>query len=346
MKKHKKKSESQPIPASFLTRQDKLAVVMDLIETKNPHLGQCLLPDENVYKTGEQGFGIESCAVLLADWLDISIVGFTFEYSDTVATGSLATDQQKPVVYISSKYRYNPYVGAAILANLLTHYKVAQNKKFLLNDQAEYAELVDLVSIYSGLGLVIANGLRYTSGWPESLLQKFTQAQQPDISYYEPKQYAEECLLYIEHYNLPLSQLAEYLAPWTRRFLPTKLKRASKDGLKRSPAAHKLDSATRHNNIALASVIGTVLVLVGGGWYFWQLRPERLSSEQVTQYAKIQKLKQQYKNCEAVVKEKQTVQDATDFFMNQSISADISRCTSLRNEYNYEVDVFNQSLGE
>jgi len=87
-----------------------------------------------------------------------------------------------------------------------------------------------------------------------------------------------------------------------------------------------------------------VLLVLATALYINANKPRYLPAELTEKKEEIQIIKNQYQICIDEVKRKQQSWDTNDIFMQRQIDADKSRCTSIKNRYNYEVNKYNNSF--
>lgn len=216
-------------------------------------------------------------------------------------------------------------LAGAALAHAIVHHLLHVRAKLSLSPAENNEELTDLGTIYAGLGVLILNGLNGN----HSPLGSMAKAN-----------YIAECTDYFKARGIVTSL-------WQPYVLPEVAAEITAGGLPRHRYRHvirrQLERRSSHKRqFALA---GLSLAIVASLLIFQKLTtPKFLSAEMQNQKETIELLKVQHRECEETVNRKLTTWDTSDIFMMRQIDADKSRCASLRNRYNYEVNQYNSKL--
>lgn len=317
------KNSAQPV--ELLTQADKISRLEEIF-IKYRHKTDIFLPDENFYNE----ISSPDDAKLLADkifrWLGIKHRSLDIRIDP--AQDQLVVYTRKSgssTINLGWRVLNDPFLCGAALAHGITHHLLLSRAKLHLESSEENEALTDLGTIYSGLGVLILNG--FSSG--SDALGSMAQAN-----------YIAECLDYFEERRIVKSLWQPYVLPSViSNVVPDKLPIQNY-----SMAVRQQINKMTGNRTKTALVLMMIIILIGTSVFVYVKRPKNISAEMQSQKETIDILKIQYQQCIDTVEYKRQTRDLTDIFMQRNIEADQSRCTSLRNRYNYEVAQYNSKL--
>ncbi len=341
------KTEFKMQPELLLTTSEKTSLALKVV-TDLPNLGSMFLPDDNFYKDAEAIKNLELKKKILCEWLAIkpSTVKVRFNQIIQSSTVDIELKKQKHFnIQLEAKYSNNPFYVAAILSHSLSHVLVEKSKEYeyITNDQIE--EIVDLVSTYAGLGLLILNGYGYQKGYffeIKNRLYSFLTGKQGSnfLGYYSLKVYVSIFLLAGRSFNILPRSYLEHMLPGTYKLLAF-------NRIKNSGNIYQLDftgkvlKKTKLNNIITSLVLILVIILSSFLVFSFSHRTKTLSPELQSLKDDVAILKKEYDICLSSVETKKQLLNSNDLFVQQTIEGDLNRCISIRNQHNNLVDNFN-----
>lgn len=341
-----KRRPDKSVPSSALTQAQKIDQLRELLGKNFKHWGELFTPSSNFYPTELDDAGLQAMGRQLLGWLGLRPVGLKIRFAPELSEASSyqALDGEH-VIMIQERYRHLPFECAGILARLLLHYVIKDRRQSATVELPNYEELLDLATLYSGLGLVTLNAAPGGDNWSSRLrlsLGRFGRIQMPALGFYSAKQYGQLFKQYVDHFRLEPATWSPYLLPWARRWLPRAWRPAAK--ATRPSFVATAEQHLRVSNLKILGLVFVLVALVGLSWYVSSLRPKRLPPVLQAQYDQIEVLRQAYDACRQSVVAKQRQYDQSDLFLLRQIEAVESRCTSLRNRYNYAVEQYNAAL--
>jgi hypothetical protein len=318
-------SEGKIVHISLLTHVDKIKKIEELFSS-NRHKADLFLPDETFYGEAVSASDPERMAKILFRWFGIKHRSVQFHINP---------EQEQLVVYTHKKNESqislgwhtleDPLVCAAAVAHGIIHHLLIARAKISLGDSDEDEALTDLGTIYAGLGILILNGLS---------------SKQLPLGSMGIQNYASEFIDYCNDQRVVKSIWQPYILP---EIASTYL--ASNTPLKRlKPFIRLRTYRVRSRKKKLAIGLAAVVLLVVSAALFSTTKTKYLSAEMQEKRDSIAILKTQYEQCLGVIAYKQQRWDNSDIFIQRQIEADKTRCTSLKNRYNYEVSEYNAQL--
>jgi len=254
--------------------------------------------------------------------------------------------EQKGVhcIQIKQSYERDPQSVAAILAHELVHYVLIGGLNYRLAKKSDNEQLADLATVYTGLGIVVLNGL-HRKNRRALLLSRRQQ-----FSYYEPHEYAQLVVDYIKSYNITSRTYAGYIMPSTMKFLPPSLRRIVKKNAHRTKVA-ALDGRRQFGNRVLATVMSIALVaaLAGGSYVVIKDHMHKLTPLMQKQAAALKSDEQNahsgYVSCENQLNADKSALDQTSAQMAAySAENDATDYNKLVSQHNQENNVYNYEL--
>lgn len=309
----------------LLTQSDKITE-LELLLSKYRHKNDVFLPDETFYNPIKGPDDLERMADIIFKWLGIKHRSVSFH---------IDPKQEKLIVYSKNGATHSVTLGwkaqkdsmlcGGLVAHAIVHHVLLGRLKIQLETVAENEELADLGTIYSGLGILILNSFKSDS---------------PALGSMAPANYVAECVDYFDERRLVTSLWQPYLLPGIidqqimtripvgryKAFIQKRIK------LKRNSRTHTFIL------IGLACLFFFSLVAL------LSLQPQSAAQNIQNQQETVSLLKSQYMRCNSTVARKLQTWDQTDIFMVRQIDADRTRCTSLKNRYNYELAQYEELI--
>jgi hypothetical protein len=219
----------------------------------------------------------------------------------------------------------DPLLAGSLVAHSIIHHLLEARAKINLGTSEETEALTDLATIHSGLGILVMNGIA---------------DKRSSLGSMAPANYLAECLDYFKEHRVVPSVWQPYVNPEIialhgDRPLPKRRYRAI--------IRKRIDQHARYRKNLMVGSSLTALFLGIIGFAILS-GPQYLSAEMQAQKDTIDLLRLQHRECEETVQRKERTWDTSDIFMQRRIDADKTRCTSLRNRYNYEVARYNEQL--
>lgn len=317
--------ESKVTHLSLLTHTDKVQKIEEVF-SKIRHKSDVFIPDEAFYGTEVHAEDPERMADVLFRWLGIKHRNVRI-HIDPSQQNLISYTHEKNASRINLNLQTleDPLLCGAVVAHAIMHHLVIARAKISLGNSDENEALTDLATIYAGFGVLILNGF---------------EAKQPPLGSMGMQNYASEFLDYCSEHRIVKSLwLSSVLPSVATQFLATK----SRTQRLKPYLSRRLQKIKKRKRKVLAGLFLTT-VIISSAVVFSPKGPQYLSPLMQEKRENIVQLKSQYELCTGIVEYKQQKWDKTDIFIQRQIEADKSRCSSLKNRYNYEVKEFNSKL--
>lgn len=323
----------------LLTEEAKIARIKALLPARERR-GQLFVPDEAFYTPPHDDTGLKNIVKQLSVWLGFKPIGVKIAFSSEINSDScFVVDEHGPTILVHKRLYNNAFACAALLAENLLQYYFQYRKHADLTDVAEEKVFIMLAVTYSGLGLVALNYSH--SYWQQHYPKLYLMLNSPRPEVLLRAEYAGYISRFAEEYRIDLNTFSKYLCPWAWLLLPTKPNKNNPDlSLYVKQARDNARSSYMALTVSLLVTISGVLL----SGYVISQRPTGLSLALRQQREEIDILKTSYGLCQEALNRKEQAYDQSDFFLIRNIEADRGRCDSLRNSYNYQVDLYNTQL--
>jgi hypothetical protein len=302
----------------LLTKAEKIKTLNTLFGHKFINHGKLFIPPDKFYPQGlvddEQ---LDFMATTTLRWLGVKHASVEVVFSDRTARGEYTHIGSKHRISIPHDLQSEALACASVLAHQLMHYYLVSKKRIILSEENENEIFTDLAIIYSGLGSILLNGMDHPSA---SVI--------------------EELRLFTDTHSVSPAVLSLSTTPQ----LIKRMGKRQRSIKKIHPYfAYLHDQSIQHIKKLLLVFI-SLLLIIAAAYFVWLQRPRSLPAELQNQKETIDILHSQYERCAAEVTKKQAALDMTDIFMVRRVEADQTRCKSIKNQYNYEVDKYNQNI--
>lgn len=323
---------------------------------KNP--GDFLLPNADFYQLDLNGM-----ASAIFDWLgfeskDKLYLDYASDFEESGlgdAAGVYKEIDDIHYIFLNSKKVTNSFQAAAVLSHELMHYLLMGVHRYLLEDTLENEKFTDIATVFNGLGVIVTNGFEFKSGWAKTvgaLMLGFISINTQSLSfgYYSPHQYAGMLYDFAKTFDIPNDQFAGYLLPWTRHFLPTSLKNASRLTANKPDIvnlAQKIVWKQRAISMAVLVILIPVAIFiyshnsVGGSNI-----PPDVQQQLNSMQSNLSSLKGQLDECQANLNAARSTLDRTDQTAVDNFNSNVDTCNNTRDQYNSEVDSYNSLLNQ
>jgi hypothetical protein len=343
-KRHNKPVRHAPTPqqtlaANYVTHEAQVEVIADLLKHIAFTPGQTYLPSDGFYNNTTAMVGE------LQAWLGIQDYTISVLYEpDLHSAYTYALAGNKLLLYIRAEESTSTYGKAAMIAGALGMFFAEQKLYIVPSETSQDMSMIDVVGIYLGLGVVVMNGMQHSSSWVDERFQNYNlrRAKQPLNP--SPTEYALQVESYLKRYNHSLEEIAGSLAPWTHRFISPQFNLVRKDVHQKSAPVRRAEAQRFGRNTSHVAMLMLTVFSMVFGVYVLSQREQKLPPELLAKREALEVLKHQHELCIKSVQEKQAIFTTDDIFLERTINADIARCTSIRNRYNYEVGEFNKAI--
>ncbi len=305
---------------------------------------QSLLCPENFYTPARQSSDLEQMLDRLCKHLGLRIIPSVIFSDRLKQDGMMEIENKHVLIVVNARYTANPYACAAILAHNLCHYLLIHKHGIILNDVSENEKVADLATIYSGLGIVVLNGVR-PLGWRRylaGLMNLLGKRQTPGLGYFKPRSYAVELAQYVSAMHLPTDKVASHTVPWAQSLLYKEFRTKGSFPIFMQEA-RKLHRRSLQR-FWLSLFIFVCFGIIGG--YTLLQKPAFLSEELRLQKQVVSDLLSSYQGCSDRVATLKNEYGVSDPSVLRHIDNELTKCKSLENRYNYEVDVYNVMLSK
>lgn len=324
----------------IMTPDEQQQKIRELLGGQFMHTGRLFRPDHLFYELGTDEELRQSARQLFL-WLGIKPGHLEVKYGQLTQPGIYTEDPGMKRIIVNDRLAAHPYQCAAVLTHLVMHAAIAGRKRFVIEDPVENELFTNQALIQSGLALAVINGLVAVHPWQRFRLKGDID---PSALYPGLSRFATALAGYISYYRIHHEEYAHHLAPWIKRYLPSELQ-ARLTVRNPQPVYIRSALAERKQIITKASIsFLLVILLVTVAAYALSRKPAGPSPQQRTQLEKISLLKTEYEACANNLQEKRRTLDQNDIFQQQIVDREVSRCTSLRNQYNSLVSSYNRSL--
>lgn len=326
------------IDQALLTVEAKITKIKQLLP-EHEHGGRFFLPDNTFYVAPVDNSGLKSIATTICVWIGFKPVGIRFRFTATKHESWFETTETGPTIFINRRFSRNAYACAALLAKHLIQYYLEFRKHLVLKDSKEQQELISLGVVHSGLGIV---GLNYTHSpfWQEQYPKLYYLAHKSHAHSKLTQQYAHFTQNYASENGLAIKPIMKYLCPWAWPYFSNTDRVYVK-------AAGYVENETKKAKNAYIGLVGSVLFVAFGAilsGYVFSQRPRFLPAGLQNEKEEIEILRNSYELCTGSITKKEANYKNEDIFIERSLEADHTRCTSLRNLYNYRVEQYNKQL--
>lgn len=326
------------VHGELLSRDDERAAISEVLIDRLPHKGKLIELPNSFYDQLTTDDGIKSAVRELYRWLGSKPSGLRVEFTED------ATISQKDhALFIPKTLLQTPYQ----LASNLTLFVVSNVLEARFKDSVQ-PSLAETASIESGLGAIILNGtaseIRPIQHWYDGIIGRSTNPHV--LESYSPRGYAEAHAAHCHILKLQAQTITTQLSEQAVKLLPPYYRNQS--SRHRSDPVVTLDhkQKARHGAYKLAAISGIIGVLCALGLFVYSQRPYKPSESVTAQYTKTQVLARSYDDCASEAKKLQNNYKQDDIFLERQINAALAKCQSIRNQYNYEVSVYNDLVSK
>ncbi len=321
------------------TRDDKLVLLKNINASRNK-AGELMIPDNDIYGGLYDIERIKRTSKEFLVWLEMKPTNLCYEIDNYKPVGLLESDG-KFYINIGTNIAKNPYVATSIIAKSSCEYYL-KRKKIQYDD-----ELLELATVHFGLGVFMINA--FDSGNDlVSFLRRFTgRSSNPRVthlilSYFTPDKYYRMFANYLKINQLGFRACIDHLLPWSAKGL----KKMDTNIKAIYPTDYVQQESAKLSLLRLKSSLMIVLIclLTVVVWLIIDVKPKSLPAELANEVDNINVLANNRRLCNIMVKQQQKSLDENDIFSDRQIDAQMTRCKSVENIYNYRLNVLNEKL--
>ena len=339
--------------ARLLTEEEKRAAVCNLFKVKEApgNRESVFLPSAHFYMLLRKPDGLELAAGQLCGWLGLT-GGFNIRIT---ATGKQAVSVEgassDSTITLRADYAANPYQAAALLAHAIVGRTVALHDEFRYMSPVELAKSTDMAIAQCGFGVIMLNGLNYHAGWTDRAWRRIKSLILPGayrlpVGFYPANQFALLVLDHARNNGADLREMAQYLLPWARPFLPADLRMLIRRRHDRPGYVLDGERLVRRRNTLSACIVAGAVLSLGSILVYQKLQAPAVPPELIEQREKILTLQRMYELCAASVERKRRETDQSDLLTEGAVNAHANTCISIANRYNYERDQYRAALDD
>lgn len=339
------------------TDESKIAKLEDLFKARK-HKGEFFLPDSRFYSLDLNGM-----AEAIFDWIGLETKDkISISYADDFeelglkdVAGLYKENEGVHYIFLNSKKVHNPFQVGAVLAHELMHYILMGVCNYMLEDNLQNEKFTDIATVFTGLGVIVTNGFEFSSGWARTigaLMLGFISfnVQSLYFGYYKPKQYAHMLKDFADTFHIRSEEYAGYLLPWTRHFLPTSVKTASRLKANKSDVVQAGQRQVWKKR-AISTVILLVLIPIavaihGNSGTSSSNIPSDVQQQLTDKKAEIDSLRGQVDSCTSDINARYNSVDQYDSAAVDQYNADRDSCNSQRDQLNSDIDSYNSLLDQ
>jgi len=206
----------------IISHKETIALLRDVFDEAFP---RPFLPDDDFY--GNWGGDDDSLVAMLGailQWLRIDgrsvVAGFT---PDLGSPGVFFRQGGTDFILVDASHRNDPFAAAAILAHESTHLLLSR-LQLGCEDVLANELFTDLATIYTGLGIVILNGMKRKSYWHLTAMLAlvgiaYTRREEAWFGYFNGRDYGTHLRKYLKGRGMPMEAVMGFVRPVSRPFL-------------------------------------------------------------------------------------------------------------------------------
>ncbi len=320
-----------------LTKEEQTKILDDLFKAFHRR-GELLLPDTELYPEVFDSKSIEQVAKKVFVWLGTKPKGL--DYAIHASNSGYRKLSDSKHIYVPARYASKPYIGTAIIVKACLEHLLSIKK---IRDNPEIVEegLIEL-----GFGLIIINSFDGDDSLRSriNLFLHMFNAKTEALEVMSTHEFATKFTDFITTNKLDAKVILEHTVPRVKAYLPLKFHQPGK--LMLEPYVQKESKA---RDVFRVKVMGFILCVVSVTIFFaylYSMQPRRISVELQLQKDKIAVLRSSYVACTRSLKNKQDEYTKDDIFLDRQLDAHNSRCESIKNKHDFNVQEFNQKLSE
>ena len=321
----------------LVTDTERVAKLRELLGHRFTNQGQLLVPTFRQYEALDNDDGLLLLAKEICRWIGYKPHVLTVTYRQHESQSIVTKD----TISINQDFRDHPLATGGILVLATLRFIFAQ--KHYIPDE----RFIEVASIETGLGLWIMNSFPHIRSHRERLYHMldgaWLQLEGVQLQAMTTAEYVRQFgiftsqnRLFPEDYTKGITSRNRYVVPTHPSgsplvFLPEPS--ATKQHIKKANAAW-----IRIFLIALIASTGFVFSI-----FLWTHRSTQVSTDQLNAKRSLQVIKESLTKCINQASDQQNTADPNDLFATRRIDAIKSRCESLRNQYNDELDSYQQN---
>lgn len=282
--------------------KDELSIE-NLIRIFEEDFKKLFLPNDRFYEnwspTNER---LDLMAQEIFDWLNIQDRAVPAQYTKQIeAPGVYVCQDIKAAIFISEKYKNDPFKVGAILAHECMHHYMRLHNLEATNRQKNELK-TDLATICSGLGILIINGMAYKSQWYITVIAIFfgrlyINEQRRYFGYYEPQEFCRNFATYLKLKSLQGYPIIGAIHPQARSFLPREI---SKNKALIKSNAIRFQEKQHAKNLVAQLIVAAIGVGFALSLYYASTKESHRQTQQIT--VEFQTAKQQISGLEGKLK--------------------------------------------
>lgn len=313
--------------------------IVSLLGERFTNKGSLFQPSIRFYDGLSGKTGLIRATNELFRWLGYKPYTLHVNYDDP----SSANYAQPDSILIPAAYRNNPYMTGAYLGmNILAHILHKQHKDLDI-DQA----LVEEGTVAYGFGILILNGLKPNISLQQRLYHHIHHdwhtANGIELTTYSALRYGQLVSDYVHNNSLS----TEAYWPYTNPDMSYALKCKRSDNIlqlqARPYALLESQNQARHWWLRLGVMAVAISLPITFGLYTYSQRPLGIDPATLKSYQRAMELRSAYDDCARKASETRS-QTSDDIFSERHLEAQLSECSSLRNQYNYATNEYNQLI--
>jgi len=267
--------------------------------------------------------------------------GLTVQYGKASIRTGYVVDHDSKTILIDPKLKQHPYSSGAELALAITAYVLSH-----LSHETPDKGFTEFATIETGLGVWVINALRPRLSWRQKLYHlidsSWFHSDGIQLDAYSPRQYVERFVALAHEKHIATDTYLPHVLSQVRYLFPQFVQTQSERYL---PDARAVLRHRRSANLLWVKAILIALIIASGivlGILALSSSPEPVNPEIARQQRIAHELKEAYTKCQNEASKQQSMYDPNDLFLTRQIDDTKTRCESLRNQYNYAVDQYQQ----
>jgi hypothetical protein len=323
----------------LLTDEDRRAYLHKLLAHRFKAHEQVQLPTLDQYDSISSDEGLGSIGREMCRQLGFKPSGLTIRFSDSSLPSGYRISHDSKTILIDPKLKQHPYSSGAELALAVTAYAL-EHLSHISPDRA----FTEFATIETGLGLWIINALRPRLGLKEKIYHLIDSSwfhnDGIQLEAYSPRQYVERFVSFTHENHVTVDTYLPHVVRPVRYLFPKFVLSQSSRYLPAATLAlrHKHSADLLWVKVILVALILSGSVVLGVYALASQQAPVNPAIERSKQNAL--HLKKAYIECQNDASDQQSKYDPNDLFLTRQVDDTKTRCESLRNQYNYAVDQY------
>lgn len=323
---------------SLLTDEGRRVHLRKVLDHRFTRQGKLSLPSLTDYNKLDTDEGLQTVGTELCRWIGLKPDGLQMRFTKSPLTHGFSVDTHEKSIYIQDNFRRHPYSCGALLVFAVIAYTMQK-----LDHASPDTAFIECAAIELGFGAWVINSLSPNIRWHRRIYHvidsSWYQAETLHLQNYTNTHYVQLFLQYTRDNRISADTFLPHILKQCRYLFPEFVRTQSVRSLPESNMTLEHKNSARMLWIKLSAVSAIIALSVLLSVYVLSSTGQADTSH-ASKVLAAEELRKQYGDCQAEAAEKQSSYDPNDLFMTRQVDAIKSRCESLRNQYNYAVDQY------